>query len=130
MRTIKFRGKDVYGKWLYGSLCVHSDQTASIQSDGLWRAVETETVGQFTGLHDADGKEIYEGDVIRIPEIPSVRLVVEYHPEVWTFVLTEYTRTEGVIKGTTGIGFMLSHYRQMHVIGNIHDNPELISNSK
>jgi hypothetical protein len=117
MRTIKFRGKDVYGKWLYGSLCVHSDQTASIQSDGLWRAVETETVGQFTGLHDADGKEIYEGDILLSKYAHPYS--VYWDSRKMCFALGNAVNMQMDIHTINKFG--------LRVIGNVHDNPTLIA---
>ena len=67
MREIKFRGKSVEtGKWEYGNLVItdHNRLYEMIDNERRYRGVIAfETVGQFTGLHDKNGKEIYEGDI-------------------------------------------------------------------
>lgn len=136
MRVVKFRGKSSNnvespisdeiivekGQWIYGSLV----NDAAPNEDGSTCLIHTKTeyglqyfyvdpatIGQFTGLLDADGKEIYEGDIIKI-EDEGVTL----KPKV-----------VGFNNGMFGADdFSLAYYggNIIKVMGNIHDNPELL----
>lgn len=71
MREILFKAKRISdGKWIEGSLIVYSDQTTGIVYDigdieGMRKeVVRPETVCQYTGLTDRNGKKIFEGDII------------------------------------------------------------------
>ncbi len=145
MREIKFRGRRVdTGEWVYGDLVTkedgysYTDRSREKPSSNCWIieqkgelcidefssgcAVWThekfiqvipKTVGQYTGLKDKNGKEIYEGDVVRC-------WGGEYRQGYW-----EHDR-KITINNMINDCFMMGEHEFIEVIGNIHDNPELL----
>lgn len=132
MRTIKFRGKTrVNGKWYYGSL-VYSDEinTAIYFQTGNgsvkvmdWVYVIPETIGQFTGLYDCDGKEIYEGDILKW-EKDGLMYVVKFWDGMFYASVEECN--EGILGGFPLHAFTEFEERKCEIVGNIYDNPELL----
>lgn len=131
-RTIKFRGKSIYGEdWLYGSLVkIEKNRYAVIpplnnieigESIGMYE-VYPETVGQFTGLLDKDGKEIYEGDILHT-------ITFGFNPEEYTAIILYRNCSFQLSNGRNLFYFGQSDLTKMDdtiVIGNIYDNPDLI----
>jgi len=132
MRKIKFRGLDRSGIWHYGafaetintsgklynmpsSLCAfiidaHYDDKVEL----FYEFVGIETVGQYTGLIDKNGKEIYGGDILKI--ISNQKGLVGWSEEFAGFVLI----VNRMLYPFEGLPELLE------IIGNIHQNPELM----
>jgi uncharacterized phage protein (TIGR01671 family) len=130
MRTIKFRGKVFpQNKWLYGDLLTSDDFKVAVIRDHnscVEQRVDADTVGQFTGLLDCNGKEIYEGDVIE--SMNGFRRKVAFVEDAASPMLIWLNDEDIDSPKTISCNFIRKYgYR---VIGNIHDNPELLSKSK
>lgn len=129
-RRIKFRGKNIHtGEWLYGDY--HREgKTHYITKPGQYLReyapiefiVDGKTIGQFTGLLDKNGKEIYEGDVI-LQQAYSGKKPMLVRFEHGAFVTGEHSGS------STAIRPMLIQKR-CEVLGNIYDNPGLISDKQ
>lgn len=131
-RTIKFRGKClddgswVYGyviKYLTGICCIHEPVISSASENDVYEyEIDPETVGQFTGLHDKNGKEIYEGDIVDF----GLNAVVKYHPFLCSFILDCDNKEPHFNDSYSELGYMKKQCEKFVVRGNIHDNPELL----
>lgn len=121
-RVIRFRGKRKDSKeWVYGdlhSLCGHIHIHATpFDKYNIDRA----TVGQFTGLKDKNDKEIYEGDIVvlrrRTKNLGDIQTIE------WCSHVAAFTR---VTDGDDAHLISAADMALYEVIGNIHDNPELL----
>ena len=132
MREILFRGKRMTdGKWVYGDYHKYTCTTSSITptpthyimgTDIRFKAqilVDPDTVGQYTGLTDKNGVKIFEGDILSIenpnPFKPAIE-IVEFSKVRWT-------------AGVMDLDEILNGW-PCTIIGNIHENPELLSNEE
>lgn len=132
MRTIKFRGRNRQGKWLYGDLLHRDNESYILPEDALDSMnnylVIPDTVEQFTGLLDKNGKEIYEGDIMRVPPTEcnnEITGVVEF--DRCSYFIRSFLSGTCHSLAWTMRERMIGEPRSF-IIGNIHDNPEL-SNS-
>ena len=119
MRQIKFRAQDIASnKWLYGDLRHHKDDVCIFEQGGMkGKQVKKETVGQFTGLRDKYGKDIYEGDILFFDEdedLLEVRFVRGVFAFLWNGDLDEEFPTGSPT------------HEWAEVVGNIYDNPDMI----
>lgn len=158
-REIKFRAKS-FENWHYGSY-VHFEKkpvnsrcninykdfivTNEDGGEHYYPIIELHSIGQYTGLKDKNGKEIFEGDILRltIPDGSTRHFVVEWATEDrklmplsgfehdgndirisgWCFNWEGHRLYPSVIDG-------VSDNERMEIVGNIHDNPELLKGVK
>ena len=131
MRRIKFRGKDLStSKWLVGALVPNGTKSAYIAPFGELfhlEEVDSDTVGEYTGIYDKNDIEIYEGDIISIEFTEPVYLdePTKYHQ---VFVV-EYKKGCFCLVGDRTLLFTDCRLEQqkLEVIGNMYDNPDMLS---
>ena len=133
MRTIKFRAMRNNGKWVIGNYVHHfisyfdtierhSIFLSKSENDngGHWvEDIITKTIGQFTGLYDKDGKEIYEGDIL---DFNGLTVEVRFVRGAFAFLVNGYLDDE--LYGDCRTDLFAK------VIGNVYENPELLKGGK
>lgn len=135
MRKIKFRGKDYMNKWRIGDLVQEKwGQGIAImikKNKTAWSVLE-DTVGQYTGLKDKNGKEIYEGDIVLYEDWEMAaengrgdmfinKGIIEYNESNCCFNITEKQTIDNS-------DVLFEDTDCIEVIGNIYDNKELLNN--
>lgn len=147
MRAIKFRGKDLdTNEWVCGDLLRAIDydpdtrkgvftkgyiihEKGDENTNYVCRSVDIDpnTIGQFTGLIDKNGKEIYEDDIVKIKTLQGI---VTWHPNGYFCIHTYKCDISEV--SYTAIGDMVDYFHKdlyddgLEVIGNTFDNPDLM----
>jgi uncharacterized phage protein (TIGR01671 family) len=135
IRKIIFRGKRLdNGEWVYGSLAeTHGELFIGISTDPDnpvymmdWHEVDPDTVGQFTGLFDKNGKEIYEGDVLLL-NTTGLRehCIVEWNSEKAGWCISLKVAGKWAL-GVRTLGAWMNE-ADFCIQGNIYDNPELLN---
>lgn len=124
MREILFRGKRVdNGEWIYGDLLTPTDimnvwEISENTGMGDRYEIDPETVGQYTGLTDKNGKKIIEGDIVKTT-LGITRIVFDKCRGFGGY--SDQKRKTGGLIYLQGIDLAFGE-----IIGNIHDNPELL----
>ena len=128
MRTIKFRGKTKQGEWVIGYYVGKSslDEVAILPppnvnydigyiNDSECYYCIADTLGQFTGLYDCDGKEIYEGDIL---DFNGLTVEVRFVRGAFAFLVNGYLDDE--LYGDCRTDLFAK------VIGNVYENPDIL----
>lgn len=139
-RKILFRGKRVdNGEWVYGfynrceARLTYTEENyknnprswiQTLESDGFAGSlvhVDTDTVGQYTGLIDEDGVKIFEGDIVNCKTVPITleKYIVRWDDSHAKFIIEKQ-----------GKDFSMTDSFEYEIIGNIFDNPELMESGR
>lgn len=127
MRTIRFRGKRLDNKkWVYGYLADENyiNDTSTVDLSSI--EVDKDTISQYTGLDDKNGKEIYEGDIVKTPLLDPI--FGDLLSDILVNAFISFNNGAFVVdydKRSCKI-YLQDLHDKVEVIGNIYDNPKLL----
>lgn len=140
MREILFRGKRVdNGEWVYGYLSKsrlqgYENNTLQPSIDReesgvmITSVVIPETIGQYTGLNDKNGKRIFEGNIVKVTD--DKRDAREFDINIGIGLVEFFNGFWCISEHIDNSLYDMKRCFGVEVIGNIHDNPELLEDSK
>lgn len=139
MREIKFRGKRLFDnkEWKYGFYYLYIDNSGkefhnilneeeqvTVNEYGAtvpaFTNIDKNTLGQYTGLKDVNGKEIYEGDIVLINKEKNIKGIVKYSETYAEFVVVN---TNNI---TDEYEPLADYKKHLEILGNEYENPELL----
>lgn len=129
-RELKFKGQPTGkgGIWMVGIGAYKTHAAEHLVLNAKGDSVEVVRLCQYTGLKDKNGKEIYEGDILRLTGSTSnLTVEVVYNEEDTSFVL-KLTSINEVSARTLGSWLSLGY--ECAIIGNVYDNPELMKGGR
>lgn len=136
-RKIEFRGLGKSGHWVYGNLVymhgLGGTWTTGIQAHSVDKyrpyssiAVDPKTIGQYTGLRDKDGADVFEGDVLEYPDLSKGVYLFKEQPKRRSII--KWSKRDAAFK-LPGTGFQIDP-EKIKIVGSIHRNPELLEDLK
>lgn len=126
LRKIVFRAKcKDNGEWVYGSYIANYNEQDWIVQDGDFFAVDSDTVGQFTGFYDVHRKEIYDGDILYCV-FNNSKYLAHYNYYLSSFVFVSLNSVDIQSGAKSKTWFEIEVWCSVH--GNQYDNPELLEN--
>ena len=125
-RKIVFRGKRIdTGEWVYGYLAdenyINDINTVDLSSI----EVDPDTVGQYTGLTDRNGKDVYEGDIALLDYADF-----NVGKDGQTYAVVRWIDDRAAFMWDAGLNYYADMRNDVEICGNIHDNPELLEDGK
>lgn len=139
MREIKFRGKRLFDnkEWKYGFYYLYIDnlgkefhnilneeEQVTVNEYGAtvpaFTNIDKNTLGQYTGLKDVNGKEIYEGDIVLINKEKNIKGIVKYSETYAEFIVVN---TNNI---TDEYEPLADYKKYLEILGNEYENPELL----